>query len=136
MEETPPSKPSGESPRLEGSNGAGREERNATQAMQAIREAGNRGHNVVLDAGIKGFFDGIDDYVHPRLNHWQHRRGGERSRFRFDAWPHARSYGLGLHRLRTTVAFPSQATPVRPSLSRVREMRTHGLKGGAGNGAA
>lgn len=37
-----------------------RPKRNATQAMEAIREAGNRGHNVVLDADIKGFFDGID----------------------------------------------------------------------------
>src|SRR5579884_1277745 len=36
-----------------------RPKRNATQAMEAIREAGNRGHNVVLDADIKGFFDGI-----------------------------------------------------------------------------
>src|SRR6266540_6089943 len=37
-----------------------RPKRSATQAMEAIREAGNRGHNVVLDADIKGFFDGID----------------------------------------------------------------------------
>ncbi len=81
-------------------------------------------------------FNDIDDYVHQRLNRWQHRRGGQRSRFRFDAWPHARYYGLGLHRLRGTVTYPTQAAPIRPSLSRVREMRTHGLKGGAGNGAA
>ena len=81
-------------------------------------------------------FNAIDTYVRERLNRWQHRRGGQRSRFRFEAWPHARYYGLGLHRLQGTVAYPAQATPVRPSLSRVREMRLHGLKGGAGNGAA
>ena len=37
-----------------------RPKRSATQAMEVIREAGNQGHNVVLDADIKGFFDGID----------------------------------------------------------------------------
>ena len=81
-------------------------------------------------------FTTLDDYVHERLNRWQHRRGGQRSRFRFEDWPHHRYYGLGLHRLRGTVHYPAQATPGRPSVSRVREMRMHGLKGGAGNGPA
>ena len=81
-------------------------------------------------------FHDIDGYVRERLNRWQYRRGGQRSRFRYDAWPFDRYVGLGLHRLRGTVAYPAQATPVRPSLSRVREMRMHGLKGGAENGAA
>ena len=80
-------------------------------------------------------FNDIDEYVHERLNRWQQRRNLQRSDFRFDAWPRARYHGLGLHRLRGTVAYPAQASPVRPSLSRVREMRTHGLKGGAGHGA-
>jgi RNA-directed DNA polymerase len=81
-------------------------------------------------------FHAIDWYVRARLNRWQHRRGGQRTRFRFEAWPPARYYGLGLHHLQGTVAYPAQATPARPSVSRVREMRMHGLKGGAGNGAA
>ena len=81
-------------------------------------------------------FHAIDDYVYERLHRWQHRRGGQRARVRHQAWPRARYYGLGLHRLRTTVAYPAQATPVRPSLSRVREMRMHGLKGDTGTGPA
>jgi hypothetical protein len=81
-------------------------------------------------------FNAIDGYVRVRLNRWQYRRGGQRSTFRRVAWPQARYYGLGLHRLRGTVTYPAQATPVRPSLSRVRETRTHGLKGGAGNRTA
>ncbi|MFC1503991.1 group II intron reverse transcriptase/maturase [Spirochaetota bacterium] len=34
--------------------------RSATQAMEAIREAGNQGYNIVIDADIKGYFDAID----------------------------------------------------------------------------
>jgi group II intron reverse transcriptase/maturase len=37
-----------------------RPKRNATMALEAIREAGNRGHNYVVDADIRGFFDNID----------------------------------------------------------------------------
>ncbi len=37
-----------------------RPKRNATQALEAIREAGNRGHNFVLDADIRSYFDSID----------------------------------------------------------------------------
>jgi retron-type reverse transcriptase len=36
-----------------------RPKRNATQAMEAIREAGNSGHNYVVDADIRGYFDNI-----------------------------------------------------------------------------
>jgi RNA-directed DNA polymerase len=74
-------------------------------------------------------FGKLDGYVYQRLQRWQHRRGGQRSRFRFSKWPRTRYHELGLHQLRTTVEYPAQATPVRPSLSRVREMRKHGLKG-------
>ena len=80
------------------------------------------------------YFDQLDTYVRERLNRWQRRRGGQRTRFRYSDWPHARYFGLGLHRLQGTVKYPAQATPVRPSLSRVREMRMHGLKGEGGNG--
>jgi RNA-directed DNA polymerase len=37
-----------------------RPKKSATQALEAIREAGNRGHNWVVDADIQGYFDGID----------------------------------------------------------------------------
>jgi len=34
-----------------------RPKRSATQALEAIREAGNRGHNFVVDGDIRSFFD-------------------------------------------------------------------------------
>lgn len=36
-----------------------RPKKSATQALEAIREAGNRGHNFVVDADIQGYFDNI-----------------------------------------------------------------------------
>jgi hypothetical protein len=72
--------------------------------------------------------------VYERLLRWKVRRGAQRTRFRYDEWPRERLHGLGLYRLRGTVKYTSHASPVRPSLSRVREMRMHGLKGGVGNG--
>jgi group II intron reverse transcriptase/maturase len=36
-----------------------RPKKNATQALEAIRNAGNRGHNFVVDADIQGYFDNI-----------------------------------------------------------------------------
>jgi len=75
-------------------------------------------------------FNQIDDYVHRRIVRWLWRRGGQRTRFRPSRWPHGRLCGMGLHRLRGTVRYPTQAAPRRSSVSRVRENRTHGLKGG------
>src|SRR5271166_1528050 len=37
-----------------------RPKKSATQALEAIRKAGNRGHNFVVDADIQGYFDNID----------------------------------------------------------------------------
>ena len=37
-----------------------RPKKSATQALEAIREAGNRGHSFVVDADIQGYFDSID----------------------------------------------------------------------------
>lgn len=37
-----------------------RPKRSATQALEAIRQAGNRGHNFVVDADLRGYFDSID----------------------------------------------------------------------------
>jgi group II intron reverse transcriptase/maturase len=36
-----------------------RPKKSATQALEAIREAGNRGHNFVVDADMQGYFDNI-----------------------------------------------------------------------------
>jgi hypothetical protein len=44
-------------------------------------------------------------------------------------WTGKQFWAMGLHRLRGTVRYPAQAAPGRSSLSRVRENRTHGLKG-------
>ncbi len=83
-----------------------------------------------------GQFNAIDAYVYRRILCWMWRRGGQRRVHRSDDWPSERLHGIGLHRLQGTVRYPTQATFVRPSLSRVREIRTHGLKGGAGAGFA
>jgi group II intron reverse transcriptase/maturase len=37
-----------------------RPKKSATQALEAIRVAGNRGHSFVVDADIQGYFDNID----------------------------------------------------------------------------
>ena len=66
-------------------------------------------------------FNRIDGYVCRRLTRWMYRRGGQRSRHRADAWPGERLHEeMGLYRLRGTVRYPAQATPRRPSESRVR----------------
>jgi len=75
-------------------------------------------------------FNQIDDYVYRRLVRWLWRRGGQRSRFRRDRWPSERFHRMGLHQLRTSVRYPTHAAPTRPSVSRVRENRTHGLMRG------
>jgi group II intron reverse transcriptase/maturase len=39
-----------------------RPKKSATQALEAIREAGNRGHSFFVDADIQGYFDGIEAF--------------------------------------------------------------------------
>ena len=75
-------------------------------------------------------FNQLDGYVHKRIVQWLIRRGGQRPRFWAGRWPHERLFGMGLHQLRTRVKYPANAAPIRPSVSRVRETRTHGLNGG------
>jgi group II intron reverse transcriptase/maturase len=75
-------------------------------------------------------FNQIDNYVHHRVVRWMQRRGGQRGVVRFDEWPFARLFSMGLYQLRGTVRYPANATPGRPSVSRVRENRKHGLNGG------
>jgi RNA-directed DNA polymerase len=70
----------------------------------------------------------MDSFVYSRLLRWLYRRGGQRKTRRI-RWTSAQFHGMGLYRLRGTIRYPAQATSVRSSLSRVRENRTHGLKG-------
>jgi RNA-directed DNA polymerase len=80
-------------------------------------------------------FNKMDSYVVKSLRRWQYRRGGQRPAKR-EPFTGDQLYGMGLHKLMGTVKYPAQATPVRSSLSRVRENRTHGLKGVVRNGLA
>jgi group II intron reverse transcriptase/maturase len=77
----------------------------------------------------------VDSYVYMRLQLWMYRRGGQRVQRRLETWTSERFHGMGLYQLRGTVKYPAQATPVRSSLSRVRENRMHGLKGDSWNQA-
>jgi group II intron reverse transcriptase/maturase len=70
----------------------------------------------------------MDSFVYERLVRWLYRRGGQRAT-RWVRWTAEQFHGMGLYRLRGTVRYPAQAASVRSSLSRVRENRTHGLKG-------
>jgi len=79
-------------------------------------------------------FNQVDHYVHWRVVRWMQKRGGQRpGKVRYDDWTFERLFEMGLIRLRTSVRYPAQATPRRPSVSRVRENREHGLKGESGN---
>ena len=74
-------------------------------------------------------FNKMDYFVVRSLRRWQYRRGGQRATKR-KPFSGDQLYGMGLHKLMGTVKYPAQATPRRSSVSRVRENRTHGLKGG------
>ena len=77
----------------------------------------------------------VDTDVVRRLNmfrwrrHRRHANPGQR--IRWDREPYE---ALGLHRLRGTIRYPKQCMLHResPPVSRVREIRMHGLKGGGG----
>jgi RNA-directed DNA polymerase len=83
-------------------------------------------------------FQQVDDYVVQRLRgllckrHGRHLRPGQVARWTSDFFHHH-----GLHRLRGTIRYPGRST-MPPSdsapVSRVREIRTHGLKGGLDRG--
>ncbi len=81
----------------------------------------------------------LDQYVARRLKrfmlrrHQRHMRAGDLQR-----WTREWFEGYGLHRMRGTVRYPKQCTLHREtlSLSRVREIRMHGLKGGGGTRTA
>jgi group II intron reverse transcriptase/maturase len=74
-------------------------------------------------------FNKMDYFVVRKLRRWQYRRGGQRATKR-EPFTGDQLYGMGLHKLMGTVKYPAQATSRRSSVSRVRENRMHGLKGG------
>src|ERR1700674_1052539 len=78
-------------------------------------------------------FNKMDYFVVKSLRGWQYRRGGQRPTKRAP-FTGDQLYGMGLYKLMGTVKYPAQATPRRSSVSRVRENRTHGLKGEIRNG--
>jgi group II intron reverse transcriptase/maturase len=79
-------------------------------------------------------FNQVDSYVWMRLRalvrkrHGRNLRAGEMHR-----WTRHAFHDIGLHKLLGTVRYPDKAQlprPERPPVSRVREIRTHGLNGG------
>ena len=79
-------------------------------------------------------FNQLDTYVWRRLRALRVQRKGRHLRpGEMDRWSREYFENLGLHRLRGTVQYPERVNyrePERPPVSRVREIRTHGLKGG------
>jgi RNA-directed DNA polymerase len=76
----------------------------------------------------------VDRYVVWRLKRMRIKRKGRHLRAgEAAAWTAEYFNGLGLHQLRGTIRYPGGGTmprPERPPVSRVREIRTHGLNGG------
>ena len=108
--------------------------RNTKQLIERLNPVLRGWGNYFRTGNSDGKFNRLDSYVYYRVTHWQWRRGGQRTRYHFDRWPPQRLREMGLYRLQGTVKYPTNATPGKPSVSRVREIRMHGLKGGAGNG--
>jgi group II intron reverse transcriptase/maturase len=78
-------------------------------------------------------FNQLDSYLWRKLHHFLVRRKGRNLKpGQADQWTSQFFHDLGLHRFRGTVRYPGQSTmppSERPPVSRVRENRTHGLKG-------
>ena len=79
-------------------------------------------------------FNQLDTYVWRRLRSMRVKRQGRHLRpGEVERWDRDYFDALGLHRLRGTVQYPGAVNyrlSERPSVSRVREIRMHGLKGG------
>jgi RNA-directed DNA polymerase len=85
----------------------------------------------------------VDDYVVKRLKGLRLKRAGRHLRAgQAQRWDREYFERLGLHRLRGTIRYPGKnpgnrsprnAASRRPPVSRVREIRTHGLNGGVGS---
>src|SRR5206468_2015 len=70
-------------------------------------------------------FNKLDGYEADRLRHRQYRRGEQRPTNR-PGFTCDELRGIGLYQLMATVKSPTQPTPARSSLNRVRETRMHG----------
>jgi len=79
-------------------------------------------------------FNQLDGYVWMRMRALVRKRKGRNLRAgEMTRWTRQAFHDLGLHKLRGTVRYPEPAQlprPERPPVSRVREIRTHGLNGG------
>jgi RNA-directed DNA polymerase len=85
------------------------------------------------NAAIK--FVQIDRFAEDRLSGLRVKRAGSQLRpGQAEQWRRPFFEALGLHRLGGTIQYPAggiKPLPTRPLGSRVREIRTHGLNGGA-----
>jgi RNA-directed DNA polymerase len=79
-------------------------------------------------------FNQVDSYVWMRLRALVRKRKGRNLRpGEMSRWTRHAFHQLGLHKLLGTIRYPGKAKlprPERPPVSRVREIRTHGLNGG------
>ena len=79
-------------------------------------------------------FNQVDSYVWMRLRTLVRSRKGRQLRAgEMARWTRHAFHDLGVHKLLGTIRYPGQAQlprPERPPVSRVREIRTHGLNGG------
>ena len=106
-----------------------------TQLIASLNPALRGWGNYFRTGNADDKFNQVDRYVQRRIQSWLIRRGGQRRSVQIAKWTRQRLLDMGLYQLQGRVTYPAQATPIRLSLSRVRETRTHGLKGDVGNGS-
>lgn len=80
-------------------------------------------------------FTQVESYVWTRLRRLVRKRKGRNLRAsEMNRWTRDAFFELGVHRLRGAVLYPGHAQtlcPERSPVSRVQEIRTHGLNGGS-----
>jgi len=90
--------------------------------------------NYFATGNATGKFNQVDSYVWKRLRALVRKRKGRNLRpGEMSRWTRHAFHQLGLHKLLGTIRYPGNAKlprPERPPVSRVREIRTHGLNGG------
>jgi RNA-directed DNA polymerase len=90
--------------------------------------------NYFATGNATGKFNQVDSYVWKRLRALVRKRKGRNLRAgEMRRWTGPAFHRLGLHKLLGTIRYPGQAKlprPERPPVSRVREIRMHGLNGG------